>query len=88
MIEETLLITNKHGLHARPAAHLVKVAGKFKSDIKIFKDGLEVNAKSIMGVMMLAAEPGSEVLLQIDGADEQDAYNQIKELFEKKFYEE
>ena len=88
MIEETLLIQNKHGLHARPAAHLVKIAGKYKSEIKIFKDGLEVNAKSIMGVMMLAAEPGSEVLLQINGADEQNAFNEIKELFDKKFYEE
>jgi phosphocarrier protein len=88
MIEETLIIKNKHGLHARPAAHLVKIAGRFKSDIKIFKDGLEVNAKSIMGVMMLAAEPGSEVLLQINGADEENAFNDIKELFEKKFYEE
>ena len=67
MIEETLQIKNKHGLHARPAAHLVKIAGKFKSDIKIFKDGLEVNAKSIMGVMMLAAEPGSEVLIHWTG---------------------
>jgi len=88
MIEETLQIVNKHGLHARPAAHLVKIAGKFKSDIKIFKDGLEVNAKSIMGVMMLAAEPGSEVLLQINGEDEQSALKEIKDLFEKKFYEE
>ncbi len=88
MIEETLKITNKHGLHARPAAHLVKIAGKFSSEIKIFKDGLEVNAKSIMGVMMLAAEPGSEVLLHIDGDDEKDAFIELKELFDKKFHEE
>lgn len=88
MIEKTLLIKNKQGLHARPAAHLVKIAGKFKSDIKIFKDGLEINAKSIMGVMMLAAEPGSEVLVQIDGADEADALVEIEDLFEKKFHED
>ncbi len=88
MIEKTLLIQNKHGLHARPAAHLVKIAGKFTSDIKLFKDGLEINAKSIMGVMMLAAEPGSEVLLQVDGEDENDALTAIQELFDKKFYEE
>jgi phosphocarrier protein HPr len=88
MIEEILEIKNKHGLHARPAAHLVKIAGKFKSDIKLFKDGLEVNAKSIMGVMMLAAEPGSEVLIQIIGIDEEAAFSEIKELFEKKFHEE
>lgn len=88
MIEKTLLIQNKHGLHARPAAHLVKIAGKFSSDVKLFKDGLEINAKSIMGVMMLAAEPGSEVLLQINGEDETDALAAIQELFNKKFYEE
>ncbi len=88
MIEKTLLIQNKHGLHARPAAHLVKIAGKFSSEVKLFKDGLEINAKSIMGVMMLAAEPGSEVLLQINGEDETDALAAIQELFDKKFYEE
>ena len=88
MIEKTLLIKNKHGLHARPAAHLVKIAGKFKSDVKIFKDGLEINAKSIMGVMMLAAEPGSEVLVQVDGPDEGEALAEIEDLFEKKFFED
>jgi phosphocarrier protein HPr len=88
MIEETLKITNKHGLHARPAAHLVKIAGKFASEVKIFKDGLEVNAKSIMGVMMLAAEPGSDVLVHIDGEDEKEAFIEIKELFDNKFNEE
>ncbi len=88
MIEKVFKITNKHGLHARPAAHLVKVAGQYKSDIKIIKDGYEVNGKSIMGVMMLAAEPGSEVLFIIDGKDEQDALNGIQDLFDKNFHEE
>jgi phosphocarrier protein len=88
MIEETLKIANKHGLHARPAAHLVKIAGKFESEIKILKDGLEVNGKSIMGVMMLAAEPGSEITLRIDGSDEQNAMDALKELIAKNFYEE
>ena len=88
MIEETLKIANKHGLHARPAAHLVKIAGKFESEIKILKDGLEVNGKSIMGVMMLAAEPGSEITLHIDGSDEQSAMDALKELIAKNFYEE
>lgn len=88
MIEENIKITNKHGLHARPAAHLVKVAGQFESDIKILKDGLEVNGKSIMGVMMLAAEPGSEIILQICGKDEQEALKAIKDLIAKNFYEE
>ena len=84
MTTETLKITNKHGLHARPAAHLVKIAGKFASEIKIIKDGLEVNGKSIMGVMMLAAEPGSE----IDGSDETSAMEALKELIAQNFYED
>lgn len=88
MIEKILSVNNKHGLHARPAAHLVKIAGKFTSEIKIFKDGLEINAKSIMGVMMLAAEPGSEVLVQANGLDEEKAIAEIEELFLKNFYEE
>ena len=88
MIREVIQIKNNSGLHARPAAHLVKVAGQFSSDIKILKDGLEVNGKSIMGVMMLAAEPGSEIEFVIEGADEQAAFQAIVELIEKKFYEE
>ena len=88
MIEETLKINTKHGLHARPAAQFVKVAGKFKSDIKVIKDGLEVNGKSIMGIMMLAAEPGSEIGLSIDGDDEHEAITALRELIENKFYEE
>ena len=88
MIQEDLIITNKHGLHARPAAQFVKIAGKFTSDIKVVKDGLEVNGKSIMGIMMLAAEPGSEISLVIDGNDEQEAMQALKELIHSKFYEE
>jgi phosphocarrier protein HPr len=88
MITETLKITNKHGLHARPAAHLVKIAGKFASEIKIIKDGLEVNGKSIMGVMMLAAEPGSEITIQINGSDENSAMEALKELIAQNFYED
>ena len=74
-------------MHARPAAQFVKIAGKFKSEIKVIKDGLEVNGKSIMGIMMLAAEPGSEILLQIEGKDEQEAMNALKALIQKDFYE-
>jgi phosphocarrier protein len=88
MIQEDIIILSKHGLHARPAAQFVKVAGKFASDIKVVKDGLEVNGKSIMGIMMLAAEPGSKILLIINGEDEQDALHALKELIENKFYEE
>jgi phosphocarrier protein len=88
MIEKSLKITNKHGLHARPAAQFVKIAGKYTSDIKVIKDGLEVNGKSIMGIMMLAAEPGSEIVLNINGPDEQDAFNALSELIIQKFYED
>ena len=88
MIQKTIQIKNKSGLHARPAAHLVKVAGQFEAEIKILKDGLEVNGKSIMGVMMLAAETGSELEFVIEGSDEQQALEAIIELIEKKFYEE
>lgn len=88
MIQEDIVILSKHGLHARPAAQFVKIAGKFASDIKVVKDGLEVNGKSIMGIMMLAAEPGSKILLIINGDDEQDALKALKELIENKFYEE
>jgi phosphocarrier protein len=88
MIEEVLKIINKHGLHARPAAQFVKIAGKFKSDIKVIKDGLEVNGKSIMGIMMLAAEPGSEITLLIEGEDEKEAFTALNELISQKFYED
>ncbi len=88
MIEEVLKIINKHGLHARPAAQFVKIAGKFKSDIKVIKDGLEVNGKSIMGIMMLAAEPGSEITLLIEGEDEKEAFAALNELISQKFYED
>ena len=88
MIEKELIITNKHGLHARPAAQFVKIAGRFESDIKVIKDGLEVNGKSIMGIMMLAAEPGSKIVLIIEGADEKNALQALRALIESKFYED
>jgi len=88
MIEEVLKIINKHGLHARPAAQFVKIAGKFKADIKVVKDGLEVNGKSIMGIMMLAAEPGSEITLLIEGEDEKEAFAALNDLILQKFYED
>ena len=88
MIEELMLIENKHGLHARPAAQFVKIAGKFKSDIKVVKDGLEVNGKSIMGIMMLAAEPDSEITIITNGEDEQEAMDALRELIKRHFYED
>ena len=69
MIERSVTITNRNGLHARPAAEIVKTAAKFESNITLTRDDLEVNGKSIMGVMMLAAEFGSTITLRADGPD-------------------
>lgn len=87
MTERTVTIANKNGLHARPAAEIVKMAAKFKSDILLVRDELEVNGKSIMGVMMLAAEYGSSLLLRADGPDETEAVGAIAQLIESKFGE-
>lgn len=88
MIKQDIKIINRLGIHARPAALIAQTAGDFACDIKIRKDGVEVNAKSIMGVMMLAAEYGSSIELELDGADEQQAAAAITALFENKFNEE
>ena len=88
MKEIKVTIQNKLGLHARPAAQLVKTAAKFKSDIFISRDSQMVNGKSIMGVMMLAAEKGAELTISANGPDEQAALEALKELFERKFDEE
>ncbi len=69
MIEREAPIVNSLGLHARPAAEFVKVANRFRAHITVTKDGLEVNGKSIMGMMMLAAECGSALLIKADGDD-------------------
>jgi phosphocarrier protein len=73
MIEREAKIVNPLGLHARPAAQLVKLASGFKAEIEVVKEGMAVNGKSIMGVMMLAAECGSRVTVRADGPDEQEA---------------
>ncbi len=88
MIKKEFKITNKTGLHARPAAMLIKTTGKFKSDVRISKDGYEVNGKSIMGVMTLAAEPGSVIQVTVEGEDEQEAMKAIEELIKNNFYED
>jgi phosphocarrier protein len=87
MVERTVTIANKIGLHARPSAEIVKLAAKFKSEIILIKDDLEVNAKSIMGVMMLAAEFGSTLLLRADGPDEAEAVAALAALIESRFGE-
>ena len=87
MIRSTIRISNKLGLHARASAKLTKLAGSFKSEVFMSRNGRRVNAKSIMGVMMLAAGAGSEVELEVDGVDEAAAVTAIKALFDDKFGE-
>jgi phosphocarrier protein HPr len=83
--EIQLQIRNQLGLHARACALFVKTASRFKSEVLVSRDGLEVNGKSIMGVMMLAAEEGSTILVKAIGADEGDALTAIQELVDGKF---
>ena len=87
-LERTLVIPNRFGLHARPAAEFVKLANRFRSDLWVKKDDLEVNGKSIMGVMMLAAECGSEITIRVEGEDAQQALTELSELVHRGFGEE
>jgi len=87
MIERSVQIVNRNGLHARPAAEVVKTAAKFKSEITMVRDDLEVNGKSIMGVMMLAAEFGASLTIRAHGPDAQQAVDAIAELIAQKFGE-
>jgi phosphotransferase system HPr (HPr) family protein len=88
MIKKELTIKNKQGLHARPASLLVRTLSKFKSDVFLAKDGIRVNGKSIMGVMMLAAERGSKLEVEINGEDEELAFKALADLIENNFYED
>ena len=87
MAERSVQIVNKNGLHARPAAEMVKTAGKFASDVTIVRDDLEVNGKSIMGVMMLAAECGSTITLRASGPDADVAVDALATLVSSRFGE-
>jgi phosphocarrier protein len=87
MPERTVQIVNKAGLHARPAAEIVKLAAKYASDITVVREELEVNGKSIMGVMMLAAECGSTLQLKAEGPDASEALDALERLIESKFGE-
>jgi phosphocarrier protein len=87
MIETTLTVRNRAGLHTRPAAMVVKIASKFRSEVYLQRDGFNINAKSIIGVMTLAAEQGAQVGLVVDGPDERDAVAAIEELFDSGFGE-
>ncbi len=87
MIRSTATISNKLGLHARASAKLTKLAGSFQSEVHLSRNGRRINAKSIMGVMMLAAGLGSEVELETDGPDEQAAMDALLLLVNDKFGE-
>ena len=87
MIERQVTVVNSLGLHARPAAQLVRLASTFESDVELVKDGVPVNSKSIMGVMMLAAECGSVLVVRTDGADAEAAAAAMAELIASGFGE-
>lgn len=87
MVERTVTIVNRQGLHARPAAEIVKLTSKFESEVTLVRDDLEVNGKSIMGVMMLAAEQGASLRLRADGPDAEQALEALAALIANKFGE-
>lgn len=87
MIEREVQVINKNGIHARPAAEIVKVAARYRSDITIGRDDMEVNGKSIMGVMMLAAECGATVVLKAAGPDAEEAVSALASLITSRFGE-
>jgi len=87
-IEREFEIVNRLGLHARAAAKLVKLANRFASEIRILKNGMEVNGKSIMGVLMLAAHRDSSVVVRAEGPDADEAVREIGDLIARKFDEE
>jgi len=88
MAQRELTIQNKLGIHARPAAQFVKTASKFASEIRVEKDGEEVDGKSIMGLMMLAAGNGSIIIVAAEGEDEDAALEALTDLIERKFEED
>jgi len=87
MVEKLVTIVNKAGMHTRPASSIVKIAAKYKSEFFISKNGYEVNGKSIIGVMTLAAEQGSQLTLRFEGEDEEEIAKEMIEFFERGFDE-
>jgi phosphocarrier protein len=87
MVEKEVVVSNKLGLHARASAKLVQLVQGFKSSVWVIHDGREVNAQSIMGVMMLAAAIGTPLLLRAEGPDETAALDAVVDLFNRKFDE-
>ena len=88
MIVKEVIVKNKAGLHTRPAASVVKLASRFKSDFYIEMQGVEINAKSIIGVMSLAAPKGTKLTLKLDGEDADEAARLLVEFFEQGFGEQ
>jgi phosphocarrier protein HPr len=86
-LERAIRVVNENGIHARPAAEIVKIAARFRSEIILSRDGLDVNGKSIMGVMMLAAECGSTILAKATGDDAQQALDALERVISSKFGE-
>lgn len=87
-VRKEMTVLNKLGIHARPAAAFVKVAARYECNIIVEKDGEQVNGKSIMGLMMLAAACGSKLTLIAEGRDADGAVRELEQLFNQKFYEE
>lgn len=85
MIEKTYIVSNRLGLHARPASMFVKTTSRYVSHIKIIKDGQEIDGKSIMGILMLAAGPGTELKIVADGPDEGAVIQSLDDLFQRRF---
>jgi phosphocarrier protein len=88
MPEKTVEIVNRAGMHARPASEFVKLAGRYAADVWVSKDGIRVNGKSIMGVLMLAAECGSSLHIETDGTDADDALAALSDLVARGFEED
>jgi len=88
MVQQEVMVKNRLGLHTRPAASLVKLAAKFKSEFYLERDGYRVNGKSIIGVMTLAAEQGARITLTCEGEDEQQAISALADFFDRGFDEQ
>lgn len=83
MVSKTFVVENKYGIHARPARLIVEAAMKFQCDVAIAKNGEEINAKSIMGILMLEARKGTELTIKCDGVDENEAVIEMEQTFRK-----
>jgi phosphocarrier protein len=88
MLQRRITITNRLGLHARAAAKFVKLANRFKASVKIVKEGVSIDGKSILGILTLAAVQGTEIMLKISGKDEKSAMKALISLIENRFEEE